>query len=220
MKFDFSYTIDAFPRLMEGALITLEVALLGFVLSVSLATSLTIARTSLNSKILNSVLSVYISFIRGTPLLIQIFLIYYVLPVFGVNIGPFTAGILAITLNSAAFVIEILRGGLASVPKGQFEAARSLGISRFALWFKVILPQTFIASIPPLVNEFTQVLKATALLSLITVVELMRVSQQIYSSNYHPVEILTGAFIIYFLMCFVISRSSSLLENKLKVKRA
>ena len=141
-------------------------------------------------------------------------------PVFGVNIGPFTAGILAITLNSAAFVIEILRGGLASVPKGQFEAARSLGISRFALWFKVILPQTFIASIPPLVNEFTQVLKATALLSLITVVELMRVSQQIYSSNYHPVEILTGAFIIYFLMCFVISRSSSLLENKLKVKRA
>lgn len=220
MKFDFSYTIDAFPRLMEGALITLEVALLGFVLSVSLATSLTIARTSLNSKILNSVLSVYISFIRGTPLLIQIFLIYYVLPVFGINIGPFTAGILAITLNSAAFVIEILRGGLASVPKGQFEAARSLGISRFALWFKVILPQTFIASIPPLVNEFTQVLKATALLSLITVVELMRVSQQIYSSNYHPVEILTGAFIIYFLMCFVISRSSSLLENKLKVKRA
>ena len=220
MKFDFSYTIDAFPRLMEGALITLEVALLGFFLSVSLATTLTIARTSLNSKILNVVLSVYISFIRGTPLLIQIFLIYYVLPVFGVNIGPFTAGILAITLNSAAFVIEILRGGLASVPKGQFEAARSLGISRFALWFKVILPQTFIASIPPLVNEFTQVLKATALLSLITVVELMRVSQQIYSSNYHPVEILTGAFIIYFLMCFVISRSSSLLENKLKVKRA
>jgi len=220
MKFDFSYTIDALPRLMEGALITLEVALLGFFLSVSLATTLTIARTSLNSKILNLVLSVYISFIRGTPLLIQIFLIYYVLPVFGVNIGPFTAGILAITLNSAAFVIEILRGGLASVPKGQFEAARSLGISRFALWFKVILPQTFIASIPPLVNEFTQVLKATALLSLITVVELMRVSQQIYSSNYHPVEILTGAFIIYFLMCFVISRSSSLLENKLKVKRA
>ena len=220
MKFDFSYTIDALPRLMEGALITLEVALLGFFLSVSLATTLTIARTSLNSKILNVVLSVYISFIRGTPLLIQIFLIYYVLPVFGVNIGPFTAGILAITLNSAAFVIEILRGGLASVPKGQFEAARSLGISRFALWFKVILPQTFIASIPPLVNEFTQVLKATALLSLITVVELMRVSQQIYSSNYHPVEILTGAFIIYFLMCFVISRSSSLLENKLKVKRA
>ena len=220
MKFDFSYTIDALPRLMEGALITLEVALLGFVLSVSLATCLTVARTSLNSKILNAVLAIYISFIRGTPLLVQIFLIYYVLPVFGINLGPFTAGIIAITLNSAAFVIEILRGGLAAVPKGQFEAAKSLGVSRFPLWFKVILPQTFIVSIPPLVNEFTQVLKATALLSLITVVELMQVSRQIYSNNYHPVEILTGTFIIYFLMCFVVSRSSSLLESKLKVKRA
>ena len=89
-------------------------------------------------------------------------LVYYVLPVTGLNLGAFTSGILAITLNSAAFVSEILRGGLTSVPKGQFEAAKSLGVSSFALWGRVILPQTFIASIPPLVNEFTQVLKATA----------------------------------------------------------
>ena len=76
-------------------------------------------------KIFNSVLAFYISFIRGTPILVQIFLVYYVLPVFGINLGPFTAGIVAITLNSAAFVTEILRGGLASVPIGQFEAAKS-----------------------------------------------------------------------------------------------
>ena len=149
------------------------------------------------------------SFIRGTPILVQIFLVYYVLPVFGINLGPFTAGIVAITLNSAAFVTEILRGGLASVPIGQFEAARSVGISGYALWRKIILPQTFITSIPPLVNEFTMVLKATALLSLITVVELMRVSQQIYSANYHPVEVLSGTFIIYFLMCCLLYTSPS-----------
>ena len=106
------------------------------------------------------------------------------------------------------------------MPVGQFEAAKSLGISGFALWRKIILPQTFITSIPPLVNEFTMVLKATALLSLITVVELMRVSQQIYSANYHPVEVLSGTFITYFLMCFVVSRSSAFLEKRLKVKRA
>lgn len=82
------------------------------------------------------------------------------------------------------------------------------------------LPQTFIASIPPLVNEFTQVLKATALLSIITVVELLRVSQQIYSANYHPVEILSGAFVIYFLLCFFVSRGSVLLENHWRVRRA
>jgi ABC-type amino acid transport system permease subunit len=143
-----------------------------------------------------------------------------VLPVTGLNLGAFNSGILAITLNSAAFVSEILRGGLTSVPKGQFEAAKSLGVSGFALWGRIILPQTFIASIPPLVNEFTQVLKATALLSIITVVELLRVSQQIYSSNYHPVEILSGAFIIYFLLCFFVSRGSVLLENHWRVRRA
>ena len=220
MKFDISYTFDAIPRLLEGAFITLQVAILGFFLSIILATAITIARTSLKSKILNLIIAFYISFIRGTPLLVQIFLIYYVLPVFGLNLGPFTAGIVAITLNSAAFVTEILRGGLASVPIGQFEAAKSLGISRFALWRKIILPQTFITSIPPLVNEFTMVLKATALLSVITVVELMRVSQQIYSANYHPVEVLSATFVIYFIMCFVVSRSSVILENKLKIKRA
>ena len=220
MKFDISYTFDAIPRLLEGAFVTLQVAILGFTLSVLLATTITVARTSLNSKIFNSILAFYISFIRGTPILVQIFLVYYVLPVFGLNLGPFTAGIIAITLNSAAFVTEILRGGLASVPIGQFEATKSLGISGYTLWRKIILPQTFITCIPPLVNEFTMVLKATALLSMITVVELMRVSQQIYSANYHPVEVLSGTFVIYFLMCFVVSRGSVFLENRFIVKRA
>lgn len=220
MKFDLTYTLDALPRLVDGSLVTLKLALFGFIFSVVLATIVTVARTVSKSQIFSAIVAVYISFIRGTPILVQIFLVYYVLPIIGLNIGPITAGIVALTLNSAAFVIEILRGGLASVSKGQFEAARSLGLSGFALWVKVILPQTFMASIPPLVNEFTQLLKATALLSTITVVELMRVSQQIYSNNYHPVEVLTGAFVMYFLMCFVVSRSASWLEATFEVKRA
>jgi His/Glu/Gln/Arg/opine family amino acid ABC transporter permease subunit len=205
---------------LEGASVTLQVALLGFLFSVTLGTTIVLIRNILNWRILNGIIAIYVSFIRGTPIMIQIFLIYYVLPVTGLNLGAFTAGILAITLNSAAFVSEILRGGLSSVAKGQFEAAKSLGISGFALWGKVILPQTFIVSIPPLVNEFTQVLKATALLSIITVVELLRVSQQIYSANYHPVEVLLGAFLIYFVLCFAVSRSASLLEAHWQIKRA
>ena len=220
VKFDLTYTLDALPRLLDGSLVTLKLALFGFIFSVVLATIVTVARNVSKSQIFSAIVAVYISFIRGTPILVQIFLVYYVLPIIGLNIGPITAGIVALTLNSAAFVIEILRGGLASVSKGQFEAARSLGLSGFALWVKVILPQTFMASIPPLVNEFTQLLKATALLSTITVVELMRVSQQIYSNNYHPVEVLTGAFVMYFLMCFVVSRSASWLEATFEVKRA
>ena len=220
MKFDINYTFDALPRLLEGASVTLQVALLGFLFSVTLGTTIVLIRNILNWRILNGIIAIYVSFIRGTPIMIQIFLIYYVLPVTGLNLGAFTAGILAITLNSAAFVSEILRGGLASVAKGQFEAAKSLGITGFALWGKIILPQTFIVSIPPLVNEFTQVLKATALLSIITVVELLRVSQQIYSANYHPVEVLLGAFLIYFALCFAVSRSASLLEAHWQIKRA
>jgi polar amino acid transport system permease protein len=220
VKFDISYTIDALPRLLEGAFVTIQVTLLGFVLSLILATILTIMRETLHNRIIKGIIAVYISFIRGTPFLVQIFLIYYVLPIFGIDIGPLTAGIIALTLNSAAYVVEILRGGLAAVPYGQFEAARALGLRGPALWGRVILPQTFIASIPPLVNEFTQVLKATALLSVITIVELMRVSQQIFSRNYHPVEILAGTFVIYFVMCFAVSRSAAVLEARLKTRRA
>ena len=219
MKFDFSFTLDALPRLLEGAMITVQVAVFSFVLSMMLATAITVVR-NLEIKPINAVIAVYISFIRGTPVLIQIFLAYYVLPLVGIDLPAFSAGILAVTLNSAAYTTEILRGGLASVPKGQLEAARSLGLPSAAIWLKVILPQAYIASIPPLVNEFTLVVKTTPLLAMITVVELMRVSQQIFSSNYHPVEILIGAFAIYFVICFIISRASVLVERHFAPRRA
>lgn len=228
MKFDFSYTLEALPRLLEGALITIEVALVGFVLSLTFGTLITIVRTVSRSRVLNGILNVYISFIRGTPMLIQIFLVYYALPAIDflpgpaelrIDMGPVTAGIVAITLNSVAFMTEILRGGLAGIHKGQYEAARALGIHGYVLWRKVVLPQLFMKTIPPLVNEFTQVLKATPLLAMITVVEMMRVSQQIFSANYHPVEVLTGTFVLYFLICFSVSRGSIYLERRFAVRR-
>jgi His/Glu/Gln/Arg/opine family amino acid ABC transporter permease subunit len=228
LKFDFSYTLEALPRLLEGALITIEVALIGFILSLTFGTLITILRTVSRSRVLNGILNVYISFIRGTPMLIQIFLVYYALPAIDflpgpaelrIDMGPVTAGIVAITLNSVAFMTEILRGGLAGIHKGQYEAARALGIHGYVLWRKVVLPQLFMKTIPPLVNEFTQVLKATPLLAMITVVEMMRVSQQIFSANYHPVEVLTGTFVLYFLICFSVSRGSIYLERRFAVRR-
>ena len=141
MKFDINYTFDALPRLLEGASVTLQVALLGFFFSVTLGTTIVLIRNILNWRILNGMIAIYVSFIRGTPIMIQIFLIYYVLPVTGLNLGAFTAGILAITLNSAAFVSEILRGGLASVAKGQFEAAKSLGISALLYGERLYYPK-------------------------------------------------------------------------------
>jgi polar amino acid transport system permease protein len=219
MNFDFSYTIDAMPWLLKGALITAQVSLLCFVLSIMLGTVLTVVRT-LKIAPINAIIAVYISFIRGTPVLIQIFLAYYALPVVGIQLEAFTAGIVAVTLNSAAFTTEILRGGLKSVPDNQLEAAHSLGLKPSTIWRKVVLPQVYITSIPPLVNEFTLVVKATALLSVITVVELFRTAQQIFSSHYHVIEVLIGTAAIYFVFCFVFSRASVVVEQRFAIRRA
>ena len=219
MNFDLQYTWDALPRLLEGAWMTIQVSFLAFFCAGGLAIAITLLRR-LEWRAIDAVVAVYISFIRGTPVLIQIFLCFYVLPVVGIDIGAVTAGVLALTLNSAAFQTEIFRGGLAALPRSQIETARSLGIPPSVMWLKIILPQLFISTTPPLVNEFTLVVKSTPLVSVITVVELMRVSQQIFSSNFHPIEVLLGAFVLYFLICFAGSQLSRWLEARNQLKRA
>ncbi|MDE0206935.1 MAG: amino acid ABC transporter permease [Candidatus Tectomicrobia bacterium] len=219
MNFDLQYTWDALPRLVEGAWITVKVSFLAFFCAVALGIVIAVARR-LERRPVDAAVAVYVSFIRGTPVLIQIYLVYYVLPVVGIDIGAVTAGVLALTLNSAAFQAELFRGGLAALPRGQIEAARSLGISTPVMWLKIILPQLFIATTPPLVNEFTMVVKLTPLVSMITVVELMRVSQQIFSNNFRPIEVLLGAFVLYFFICFAGSQLSRWLEARNELRRA
>lgn len=218
MNFDLQYTWDAMPRLFEGAWMTVRVSFLAFFCAVVLGVVIGLARR-LQWRSVDAAVAVYVSFIRGTPVLIQIYLVYYVLPVVGIDIGAVTAGVLALTLNSAAFQAELFRGGLAALPRGQIEAARSLGISPTVTWLRIILPQLFIAATPPLVNEFTMVVKLTPLVSMITVVELMRVSQQIFSNNFRPIEVMLGAFVLYFLICFAGTRLSGWLETRNELKR-
>ena len=164
--------------------------------------------------------SLYVSFIRGTPLLVQIFLVYYVLPFIGIDLHPVTAGIVALTINSAAIVSEIIRGGLSAIPKGQIEAAQSLGLKSRIIWLRVTLPQVFIMIIPPLVNEFTLVVKSTTLVSLITVVEMMRTAQQIFSANFRPIEVLLGAAVLYFIINFTVSKLAAHVERRNAVRLA
>lgn len=219
MNFDIAVTWEALPRLLDGALITLALSAVSLVISVVLATVLTILReTGWRPAVI--AISVYVSYIRGTPLLVQIFLVFYVLPRIGIDLGPVTAGIAALSLSSAAFTLEIMRGGLAAIPKGQFEAARALGLPRSVIWGRVVLPQMFNFIIPPLVNEFTLVIKGTPLVSVITVVELMRTAQQIYNANYHPVEVLLGVAVIFFVINFALSRLAGHYERLGAVKFA
>jgi His/Glu/Gln/Arg/opine family amino acid ABC transporter permease subunit len=211
--FDISYTWAAMPRLLEGAVVTLQISISALFFSVLLATLLTIVRTT-GFRPAMVVINVYISYIRGTPLLIQIFLVFYMLPVIGIDLAPLTAGIVALSLSSAAFTTEIMRGGLAAIPKGQIEAARSLGLSQAVTWRKIILPQLFNLIIPPLANEFTLVIKSTPLVSVITVVEMMRMAQQMYNANFRPVEVLLGVAMIFFVINFTLVRFAGHIERR------
>jgi len=140
--------------------------------------------------------------------------------VIGLDFAPLTAGIITLGFNSAAYSAEIMRGGLAALPKGQWEAARSLGLGPVAIWGRVILPQMFHLITPPLVNEFTLVIKTSPLVSVITVVEIMRIAQQIYNANFRPIEVLVGAAIIYFVIIFTIGRLGIRLERRNALKLA
>lgn len=155
----------------------------------------------------------YISLMRGTPLFIQILIVYYLLPAVGLDLPPFLAGAVALSLNSGAYVTEIIRGGLHAVPAGQVDAARAFGMSSALRWRRVILPQALIAVLPPLTVEFTALLKASALLSVIAVVELTRTAQQIIAATFRPIELWLDAALLYFIMCFLLGQVARRLER-------
>ena len=214
MELQFLTIIPKAGPLLWGALYTIFVGILACVVGILVGTGLLLMRNS-RFWLLRTLVNIYSSFIRGTPALVQILVFYYALaPLTGINIGPFTAGIMAVGFNSGAYIAEILRGGLSRIPKGQREAAESLGLPRIKIWFKVILPQVFHSVITLLVNEFTMVIKITPLLSTITVVELTRASQMLYNETFRPVEVLTLAAVIYFIICFSISQLGERLQKR------
>ncbi len=214
MDLQFIEIIPKASPLLWGALYTIFVGVIACGVGILVGTGLLLMRNS-RFWLLRTFVRIYGSFIRGTPALVQILVFYYALaPLTGINIGPFTAGIMAVGFNSGAYVAEILRGGLSRIPKGQWEAAEALGLPKHKVWFKVILPQVFNSVIPLLVNEFTMVIKITPLLSTITLVELTRASQMLYNETFRPVEVLLLAALIYFVICFSISQFGEYLQRR------
>lgn len=219
MTLEFRYALEALPLLLHGALVTLETSLLAVALGVVVGTVLTVLRQS-PLRPVEWACQAYMSVMRGTPLFIQILMVYYVLPAVGLDIPRFLAGVLALSLNSGAYVTEILRGGLSAIPRGQVDAARAVGMPRSLIWRHILLPQTFVLVLPPLTVEFTSLLKASALLSVIAVVELTRTAQQIIAATFRPIELwlVTGA--LYFVMCLALSGAARWLEQRAAVYRA
>ena len=214
MSFDFSLIWNSLPLLLAGAGVTIEITAIAVGLGFVFGLITSVCRLS-GVKILNILAVCYVNIIRGTPLLVQIFLIYFALPmIIGERINPFVAAVAACSVNSGAYVAEIFRAGIQSVDKGQMEAGRSLGLSWMQTMRYIILPQAFKHVIPPLGNEFISMTKETSLVSVIGFEELTRRGQLIIAKTYGSFEIwLTVAF-IYLVLTFTIAQLVSYLERR------
>jgi cystine transport system permease protein len=210
-----SLVFTSLPLLLQAAVTTLVLAVGSMILGLIIGVFTALARISKN-KILNRVSSAYVSIIRGTPLLVQIYVAYYGLPQIGIVLDPITSGILALSLNAGAFLSESFRAAIQSVDKGQYEAASMLGMTYGQAMRRIIIPQCIRTAIPTLGNTFIGLLKDTSLVSVITVTELLQMSSLIIARTFEPLTIYITAGVIY----WVLSNSFSLLQHRLEVRMA
>ena len=202
------------PIALAGLVGTIPLALSSFALGLLIALGIALMRISTRS-VVSGIARVYISIIRGTPLLVQLFVIFYGLPSIGVTIDPWPCAIIAFSLNVGGYAAEVIRASILSVPQGQWEAAYTVGMGRTRTLTRVILPQAARVSVPPLSNTFISLVKDTSLASLILVTELFKVSQQIAASTYQFMVVYLTAALVYWVFCLVLSTGQSALEKRL-----
>ncbi|MBO3757778.1 MAG: amino acid ABC transporter permease [Candidatus Brockarchaeota archaeon] len=213
---DFSFLTSIFPYLIQGLVFTLELSIFGFILGFFLGITLAVLRLS-NDRLLSSISSLYIDLIRGTPLLVQILIIYFGLPSLGIYFDPITAGILAIGLNSGAYQAEIIRSGIRAIPKENIESAQSLGLTDFKTYRFVVLPLAIRNVVPALTNELVTLVKDSSLISVIGVPELTRRGEYIIAWTFRPFEVYLLVALIYFVVCYFLSKLSAKLERRLAI---
>ena len=209
MKFEF--LLKYYPFYIEGIKITLLLALLTIIFGTLLVLVICIFKIS-KYKILRAIASIYIEIIRGTPLLVQLIIIHYG---FRINITEITSATVALSINSAAYIAEIIRAGIISVNKGQMEASRSLGMNHFQSMKLIIIPQAVKNILPALANEFVVLIKESAIVSYIGLADIMYKANQIRSLTYLTLEPLLVAALIYFVITFTISKFIHYFERKL-----
>ncbi len=213
-QFDPKLFVKILPQLAEGAWVTIKITTVSIMIGLVIGVIMGLGRVSKNP-IYKGFSTVYVEFIRGTPLLVQIMLVYYGIPALGINLPPYPAGILALSINSGAYIAEIVKAGIQSVHKGQMEAARSLGMTYLQAMRYVILPQAFRNVLPAIGNEFIALLKDSSLVSVIAIVELTRVGKQIYSMTFNAWTPLLGVALFYLLMTLPLSRLVQHAEKRL-----
>jgi polar amino acid transport system permease protein len=208
--------ISWFPLLMQGALVTLELAIGAALIGIVLGTIMGIASCrKLAVPGIKHIIKLYVLCIQGTPVFVQVLLFYYALPnLIGVNLSPFAAGIIALGLNSAAYVAEIIRGGINAIPSGQWDACYSLGYASSTTLTAIILPQAIKIILPSLTNELAVLIKETAVISIIGVLELTKVGMNLNAQALDPLMIYGTIALIYLCMTTVLTAFSKHYEQK------
>jgi polar amino acid transport system permease protein len=199
---EYSLLIKSFPFLLQGALATIEIALVS--IAIGLCGGIVIGvlncnkmRNPFSTVVLNS----FVWIIRGTPLFVHVLIVYYALPeVIGISLSPFTAGVIALGINSMAYISEIVRGGINAIPEGQWEAAYVIGLKPWQTLQGIILPQMLRINLPSLTNELTALIKETSILMVIGVAELTKVSRDIVARELDPMTIYLAAALLYLAM--------------------
>ncbi|GMK39016.1 amino acid ABC transporter permease [Paenibacillus sp. CCS19] len=211
---DFGFLSEYWPYYTNGAWLTLQLSFFGVLFGTILGIGIALLRIS-KIGILRVISSIYVEIIRGTPMLVQIVIIYYGLTNFGINLPAFTSGVIALTINSAAYMAEVFRAGINAIDKGQNEAARSLGMTHGMALRHIVLPQAFRNMLPAIGNEFIVIIKDSSLVSFIGIAELMYNTNTVSSNTYLSFEPLLVVAAVYFVMTFTLSKLLSLLERKL-----
>ncbi|TPL21680.1 MULTISPECIES: ectoine/hydroxyectoine ABC transporter permease subunit EhuC [unclassified Mesorhizobium] len=201
------------PGLLQGAVLTIEIAVLGSLLAVVMGVLAALARMY-GPAPLRWLATVYVEIFRGTSALVQLFWLFFVLPQFGVTLDAFPVAVLALGLNVGAYGSECVRGAIQSVARGQWEAGMALNMSRAQMLRRIILPQAFVAMIPPWGNLFIELLKSTALVSLITLTDLAFKAQQMNQNTFKTIPIFTLVLLMYLAMSLTVSIGMRLLERR------
>lgn len=202
-----------FPLLKAGLIFTVPLTILSFTFGLIVAFLTALARLS-SFRPIRSVAKFYVWIIRGTPLLVQLFIIFFGLPSIGITLNAFISAVIGFTLSVGAYSSEIIRSAIGSIDKGQWEASQALGMSNGKTMFRIILPQAVKVAIPPLANSFISLLKDTSLAAAITVSEMFQIAQQITARTYEPLLLYTEAAIIYLIFSSILT----MLQSKLEIK--
>lgn len=204
-----------YAGLLPAALkITMEIGIAGFVLALGIAIVVGTLRSKKIPKIIGILLGLYVEIFRGTPLLVQLFFVYYGLPAIGLRLDPILAAILTMGLNSGSYLSENIRAAILSVERGQYEAAHMLGYTSMQTNLHIVLPQAMRIAIPSLMNGFSSIIKETSIVSVLPVIELTKLGNQVYAKTYHPFEIYILLGVIYFCLTYFLTFLAKWLERR------